>query len=220
MKFSTIRANGYGPKKVNDETQPGGATPGDDTSGLIQTHLTSRGARNAAELDSISQAYNKHIYRARKKKSGAEWLTDEFLCKVHRDMFGSIWTWAGKHRTEQINIGKEWHLIPEQTRILCENFRSWDADQSTMQTIEIAARLQNGLTRIHPFKNGNGRHARLITDIFFHSRGHPLPKWPQIHLEAQGDVIREQYIAAMRAADQGEFGELIDFSKGCLKPAE
>lgn len=216
MKFSTIRANGYGPKKVNDETQPEGATPGDDTSGLIQTRLTSRGARNAAELDSISQAYNKHIYRARKKKSGTEWLTDEFLCKVHFDMFGSIWTWAGKHRTVSVNIGVEPRLIPEQIRILCGNFQSLDSGKGTIPIIEIAARLQNGLTSIHPFKNGNGRHARLITDIFFRSRGHQLPKWPQIHLEAQGDAIREQYIGAMKAADLGEFAELISFIKRCL----
>ena len=199
---------------MNDETQPEGATPGDDTSGLIQTHLTSRGARNAAELEYISRAYDKHIYRARKKRRSAEWLTDEFLCNVHKDMFGSIWTWAGKHRTFPVNIGVEPHLIPEQIRMLCGNFRSWDS--GAMPVIEIAARLQNGLTRIHPFKNGNGRHARLITDIFFHSRGHQLPKWPQIHLEAQGDAIREQYIRAMKAADQGEFAELIDFIKVCL----
>jgi len=200
---------------VNNETQPEGATPGDDTSGLIQTHLTSRGARNAAELDSISQAYKKHIHRARKKKSGAEWLTDEFLCKVHFDMFGSIWTWAGKHRTVSVNIGVEPHLIPEQIRILCGNFKFWDSGEGAMPIIEIAARLQHGLTRIHPFKNGNGRHARLITDIFFYSHGHQLPEWPQTHLEAQGDAIREQYIRAMKAADQGELGE-FDFIKGCL----
>lgn len=216
MKFSTIRANGYGPKKVNDETQPEGATPGDDTSGLIQTRLTSRGARNAAELDSISQAYNKHIYRARKKKSGPEWLTDEFLCKVHFDMFGSIWTWAGKHRTAELSIGVLPHLIPEQIRVLCENFRLWDSGEGAMPIIEIAARLQHGLTRIHPFQNGNGRHARLITDIFFKSHGHRLPKWPQTQLEAHGDAIREQYIRAMHSADQGEFAELIRFIKRCL----
>jgi Fic-DOC domain mobile mystery protein B len=214
MKFSGIRTNACGATRVNDATQPKDATPGEDTSGLILTHLTSRGARNAAELDSISRAYDKHIHRARKKRRDAEWLTDEFLCDVHKDMFGSIWTWAGKHRTDSVNIGVEPHLVPEQIRILCGNFRSWDS--GTMQVTEIAARLQNGLTKIHPFINGNGRHARLITDIFFHSRGHRLPAWPQTHLEAEGDAIRDRYITAMKAADQGEFTELIRFIEGCL----
>ena len=202
---------------MNDETQPEGATPGDDTSGLILTRLTSREARNAVELEHISRAYKKYIYRARRKKSGTQWLTDEFLRKVHRDMFGSIWEWGGKYRTVQLNLGIPWQQIIEQIHILCEDFRSWDSDGSSMPVIEIAARLQNRLARIHPFTNGNGRHARLITDIFFHSRGHNLPKWPQIHLESQGDAVREQYITAMRAADQGEFTELISFMEEYLK---
>lgn len=200
---------------MNDETQPEGATPGDDTSGLILTHLTSRADRNAAELEFISRAYDTYIYRARKKKRGAEWLTDEFIRKVHLAMFGSIWKCAGKYRTAQVNIGVEWHLIPEQILALCANFRSWDS--GLMPAIEIAARLQNQLTKIHPFTNGNGRHARLMTDIFFHSRDHKLPRWPQIHLESQGDAVREQYITAMRAADQGEFTELISFMEEYLK---
>ncbi len=202
---------------MNDETQPEGATPGDDISDLILTHLTSRDDRNAAELESISRAYDTHIYRARKKKSGTEWLTDRFICQVHQDMFGSIWEWAGKYRNAQVNIGVDSHLIQEQVYLLCRDFRYWDSDQCAMPVIEIAARLQNRLTRIHPFKNGNGRHARLITDIFFHSRGHTLPRWPQIHLESQGDAVREQYITAMRAADQGEFTELISFMEEYLK---
>ncbi len=116
-----------------------GATPGDDTSGLIQRQLTDRRARNAAELDAISRAYNKHIYRARRKRAGTD--------------------------------------------------------------------------RIHPFINGNGRHARMITDIFFHSVKHPLPKWPQIQLMSEGDQVRSRYIEAMKAADKEDYCELMAFMK-------
>jgi hypothetical protein len=56
---------------MSDKTNIPGATPGDDASGLIQRQLTDRAARNAAELDAISRAYNKHIYRARRKRAGA-----------------------------------------------------------------------------------------------------------------------------------------------------
>ena len=82
-----------------------------------------------------------------------------------------------------------------------------------MPPLEIAARLQNRLTRIHPFTNGNGRHARLITDIFFHSVKHPLPKWPQIQLFSEGDQIRSRYIEAMKAADKEDYRELMAFMK-------
>ena len=82
-----------------------------------------------------------------------------------------------------------------------------------MPALEIAARLQNRLTRIHPFANGNGRHARLITDIFFYSVRLPLPQWPQIQLLSEGDQIRSRYIEAMKAADKEDYRNLIAFMK-------
>jgi Fic-DOC domain mobile mystery protein B len=198
---------------MTDKTKTLGATPGDDTSGLIQRQLTDRRARNAAELDAISRAYNKHIYRARRKRAGTEWLTDTFIRQVHYDMFGEIWEWAGKYRTDRLNIGVEYHLIPEQIKLLCGDFNYWNSDKSTMPAFEIAARLQNRLTRIHPFTNGNGRHARLITDIFFYSVRLPMPQWPQIQLLSEGDQIRSRYIEAMKAADKEDYRDLIAFMK-------
>ena len=198
---------------MSDKTKTPGATPGDDTSGLIQRQLTDRRARNAAELDAISRAYNKHIYRARRKRAGTEWLTDELIRRVHFDMFGEIWEWAGKYRTDSVNIGVDFHLIPEQIKLLCGDFNYWNSDRGAMPPLEIAVRLQNRLTRIHPFINGNGRHARLITDIFFHSVKHPLPQWPQIQLMSEGDQVRARYIEAMRAADKEDYRELMAFMK-------
>lgn len=205
---------------MTDDTQPTGATPGDDTSGLILTQLTSRADRNAVESDAISLAYNKYVFEARRKKKGTQWLTEDFLCRVHRGMFGSIWEWAGTFRTDTLNIGLAPKLIPEQIRLLCDDFLYWDSPASTMPVLEVAARLQNRLTKIHPFRNGNGRHARLITDIFFYSREHPLPEWPQTHLMSEGHQIRERYIAAMKKADQEDFSDLIQFIENCLpKPS-
>lgn len=200
---------------IADETQLDGETAGDDTSGLILTHLTTRTERNAAEAHIISLAYDKYIFEARRKKQGARWFTNEFICAVHRDMFGSIWDWAGKYRTDNLNIGVDWRLISEQIHLLCDDFLYWDSTTSTMTVLEVAARLQNRLTKIHPFRNGNGRHARLITDIFFYSRRHPLPEWPQTHLMSEGHQIRELYIAAMQKADQGDFSSLIRFLENC-----
>lgn len=205
---------------MSNETQPAEATPGEDTSGLILTHLATRAERNAAEADVISLAYNKYVFEARTKKRGTQWCTDDFLCRLHRDMFGSIWDWAGKYRTDKLNIGVASHLIPEQIRMLCDDFLLWDSLTSTMPVLEVAARLQNRLTKIHPFRNGNGRHARLVTDIFFYSREQPLPQWPQIHLMTQGHEVRKQYIRAMQQADEGEFDALIKFIEACLpKPS-
>lgn len=200
-----------------DETQPIGATPGGDTSGLLLEHLTTPAARNAAETESISRAYDKHVFRARRKKQGTPWLIDDFIRKMHKDMFGTIWEWAGKYRQTKTNLGVDPHLIQEQIKLLSEDFLYWNDTESTMSVIEIAARVQHRLTNIHPFTNGNGRHARLITDIFLHSRNHPIPQWPQIQLMAQGNKIREQYIMAMKKSDDGDITDLIQFIEECMK---
>jgi len=202
---------------VTDDTRPVGATPGGDISGLILGHLSTSVARNAAETEAISRAYDKHVFRARRKKQGTEWLTDNFIRQVHVNMFGRIWEWGGQYRQTTMNIGVEPHLIREQVKLLTGDFYSWNETKSTMPVIEIAARLQHRLTNIHPFINGNGRHARLLTDIFLYSRHSPLPQWPQIQLMSQGDEIRKHYIRAMKQADDGDITALIQFIDECLK---
>jgi len=202
---------------MTDDSQPLGATPGGDISGLILGRLSTLDARNAAETEAISRAYDKHVFRARRKKQGTEWLTDDFIRKVHADMFGTIWEWGGQYRQTRLNIGVEPHLIREQIKLLTGDFFSWNETKSTMPVVEIAARLQHRLTNIHPFINGNGRHARLMTDIFLYSRQHPIPQWPQIQLISQGNQIRARYIKAMKNADDGDITELIQFIEECLK---
>ena len=202
---------------MTDDTRPIGATPGGDASGLILRHLSTPAARNAAEAEAISRAYDKHVFRARRKKQGTEWLTDNYIRQVHADMFGTIWEWGGQYRQTRLNIGVEPHLIREQIKQFTGDFYSWNGANSTITVVEIAARLQHRLTYIHPFSNGNGRHARLMTDIFLYSRQFAIPQWPQIQRISQGNQVRERYIRAMKHADDGDFAELIQFIEECLK---
>ncbi|MEX2494372.1 MAG: mobile mystery protein B [Nitrospirales bacterium] len=202
---------------MTDDSRPIGAKPGGDTSGLILEHLSIPAARNAAETEAISRAYDKHVFRARRKKRGTEWLSDDFIRKVHADMFGTIWEWGGQYRQTRLNIGVAPHLIREQIKLLTGDFFSWNETNSSMPVVEIAARLQHRLTYIHPFFSGNGRHARLMTDIFLYSRHYPIPQWPQIQLMAQGNEIRDQYIRAMKQADAGNLTDLIQFIDECLR---
>ena len=142
-----------------------------------------------------------------------------YIRQVHSDMFKTIWEWGGQYCQSRLNIGVEPHLIGEQIKLLTEDFYSWNETKSTMPVIEIAARLQHRLTYIHPFINGNGRHARLMTDIFLYSRHYPIPQWPQIQLMSQGNQVREHYIRAMKHADDGDLTDLIQFIEDCMKPA-
>ena len=139
---------------MHDETHTTGGTMRDDESELILDSLITREMRNAADLEAIAGAYDKHVFQARRKARGSDWLTEKYTLQVHDDMFGEIWHWAGKFRQVNLNPGFAWTVIPEQIRLLRDDFLYWDMPDSTRQILEIAARLQNRLTRIHSFKNG------------------------------------------------------------------
>jgi Fic family protein len=60
------------------------------------------------------------------------------------------------------------------------------------------------VSKIHPFPNGNGRHARLITDVVAVRFGLPEFTWGAgKDLVAEGGA-RTRYLVALRALDANE----------------
>lgn len=80
-------------------------------------------------------------------------------------MFRKTWRWVGQFRRSNKNIGIHWPFIPEHLKLLCDDI-SYQLSHNTYELDEIAVRFHYRLVVIHPFANGNGRHARLITDEF------------------------------------------------------
>ena len=74
-----------------------------------------------------------------------------------------------------------------------------------------SGRIHHRLVKIHPFVNGNGRHARLVADIFLFDRNQKLPTWPDKALIEEGN-IRKQYISALEAADKGDYRLIENFT--------
>jgi Fic-DOC domain mobile mystery protein B len=129
--------------------------------------------------------------------------------RLHAKMFDKTWEWAGEFRRSEKNVGIPWIQIPEACRNLFDDAKYW-LENETFPLDEIAARLHHRLTVIHPFPNGNGRLARLLTDVFLVSRGHDRFTWGRSDL-AKEDEARGRYIAALRAADAGDMRPLLEF---------
>lgn len=188
---------------------PEGATPLDldEAQGLRLTHITTRGELDRWEKDNIIQAL---AWLDRTKPSDI--LNELFIKNLHHRMFGDVWKWAGQFRQSDKNIGGPWHQVPMSVRNLCDDARLWLElrDESPDQ---IAVRFHHRLVSIHPFANGNGRHARLLTDVLL---GNVLkcPKftWGSEDLSKAGDV-RHKYITALHAADQQNYGPLLAFAR-------
>jgi Fic-DOC domain mobile mystery protein B len=124
-------------------------------------------------------------------------------------MFGEVWRWAGTFRRTERNIGIDAYRITTEVESLLSDVRWW-VDHATFPDDEIATRLHHSLTVIHPFPNGNGRHARLMADLLIEQRGGPPFSWGSADLVAIGDV-RARYVAALRAADRHDLVPLLEF---------
>ena len=136
-------------------------------------------------------------------------LSSTFVRELHARMFAETWKWAGQFRTSDKNIGIPWDKITVAVHVLCSDVQHW-LDNDVYGTDEAAARFHHQLTYIHPFPNGNGRHARLIADVLLESCGRPRFTWGRGDLHGPGDA-RDRYIAVLRSADANDFEPLLRF---------
>ncbi len=188
-----------------------GATPIEDISELIPTHITKRQELNEWETANILEAAKKYLLRRKKIE-----LDFVFIKEVHREMFSRTWKWAGKFRQSNYNLGVDWHQIPEELKKLLDDLSFWQKQKDGLSFFEQNVRLHHRLVFIHPFVNGNGRHARLVADILLFSHGEKLPIWPSQELLEESN-IRQKYIEALKAADKGSYALLEEFTNGLMK---
>jgi len=191
---------------VSDDL-PFGATPldPDELDGLIPP-LLHRGELNEFESANIIQGM---LWASKSRLIKSNFLSEKAMRELHRQMFGETWQWAGKFRLTQKNIGCEAWRIGIALRALLEDVEIWISTRSFPEE-EITARFHHRLVWIHPFANGNGRFARLATDLLCTREGWPLSSWGAGNLDEAGE-LRRRYIRALQDADQHDFGPLIDF---------
>lgn len=186
---------------------PEGATPldADEAQGLLLSHITNRGELDRWEQENISEA-EAWAFRRRHR----DILTIDFIKRLHKRMFVHVWRWAGERRNSGKNIGVPAWQIDTDLQNLCADCAAW-IQHGTYPPDEIAARFHHRLTAIHPFPNGNGRHARLMTDILLvHLLEQPRFTWGSGNLVNAGEC-RQRYINALRAADRHDFSQLLAF---------
>ena len=73
---------------MTDDTQLAGATPGDDTSGLIDLSLATRADRNAAEAQTIGLAYNKYVFEFGEEDGIKD--NDNFIKRIKSELYSKI----------------------------------------------------------------------------------------------------------------------------------
>jgi len=188
---------------VSDWRSIPGETP-IDPSGLWDRSITTRLELNKAEVKNITRAYVKYLAAAPTKRLAPFDYT--WLLRLHKEMYCDVWKWAGRPRQEDLNLGVPWRQVSEQVLALTHNLPCWS--ESGMSLLEQATRLHYRAVWIHPFWNGNGRWARLLANIWLSCHRAPLVLWPEETI-GQESPIRNDYLEALKAADDGDFGPLL-----------
>ena len=190
---------------------PDGATPldPDELDGLKFSHVTTKGELDQLEAANISQGF---IWIKRKKEP--EILTDSVAREFHKQLFGEVWDWAGKYRATEKNIGVDPLQISVKLRELMDDVRYW-IENKTFEPLEIAVRFHHKLVYIHPFPNGNGRHARYMADAVMEKIfKQPAINWGSANELQVSSETRQRYINALQQADKGIYDGLLELVSG------
>lgn len=181
-----------------------GQTPLDDLSGLRIKSIRTTAELNAAEAENIRKATIKYLVSKPSKRSARFDLP--WLSRLHAEMFGDVWEWAGVFRKRETNLGSPPHVIEIDLQSLLDDLGAWKA--SDMALLEQAVRLHHVAVKIHPFANGNGRWSRMLGNIWLKRNSAEPIEWPETTI-GTASTVRNEYLDAVRAADRGDYSTLL-----------
>ncbi|MCX6233101.1 MAG: mobile mystery protein B [Bacteroidetes bacterium] len=133
----------------------------EEKEGLKIKSISTRGELDEFEQHNIEKAIE---WTIKHKFTIDEFLTEQFVKELHKQMFNQVWTWAGQFRKSNKNLGVDKLHIGIELRQLLDDCKFW-IKENTFSEDEIAIRFKHRMVKIHPFPHGNGRHSRLIADI-------------------------------------------------------
>lgn len=128
-------------------------------------------------------------------------FTASDICKIHKMWLGNIYEWAGQYRQVKMSKGDFSFAFPEQIPKLMTEFEKWPLREFTPcrfkshdEIAKAMAIVHTELVLIHPFREGNGRVARMLSILMALQAG--LPPLDFSEMIGEG---KEEYIKAVQA---------------------
>ncbi len=129
--------------------------------------------------------------------------------EVHKHMLSDVWKFAGKIRTTELanpEFRKPFEVRPS-LLALEQDLKTW-LEFKSYPPKEMLAIFHEKLLTIHPFKDGNGRWSRVVTEFVARRENFEIPTWRGPHTD--DDKRRASYIAAVKKARQDlNYGDLM-----------
>ena len=131
-------------------------------------------------------------------------ISQEIIQQIHEFVTKGILRNPGQYRTENIAITGAKIRPPSYLKIvkLMDDYIQ-NIEKRNLKTMKKASFIHYEFVRIHPFIDGNGRVARLITNLYLMKNG-----YPPIIIQKED---RKKYYRALKKADQGDLSDFATF---------
>jgi len=169
------------------------------------------------EEDSLAKAYETLLSEVRVDTP----LSCDLIRYIHARIFGDLYAWAGRWRT--VNISKPGVTWPPPL-FLDDNMRQFEQEtlgpcsasfcRDDATFCQAAAEIQGEFLVIHPFREGNARTIKLLTDLLAAQTGRPLLTYDQ------SEAGRERYIAGASQAFKRDYRLLEEIIRQALAAAQ
>ncbi|MDO9566300.1 MAG: Fic family protein [Candidatus Desulfaltia sp.] len=114
------------------------------------------------------------------------------ICHFHKTWLGKAYEWAGKYRNVNITKNDFTFAMAAQTPKLMKQFEKNQLAKYTpcifknqIEIIKALAEVHTELLLIHPFRDGNGRVARLLSTLMALQAGMPILDFSLISMYKQ-----------------------------------
>ncbi len=190
-----------------------------ETVAVLEHGITVGGKPLSDHLDAVNgqKAYTAMLHLAQKHAR----ITLETVLQLHRALVGDV-TYAGQLRDESVYIRGSLHVPPNHVkvpRLVDEMLARYDEGISAGEhPVRVASVLHFDLLTVHPFKDGNGRTARLLENLHLIREGFaPILIGPQ-EKPRYFEVLERSQVAIPGVGDPTEFiGYMADLEKDSLE---
>ncbi len=135
-----------------------------------------------------------------------------FILKIHKMALSHLYSFAGKLRDVNMSKGgfpfAAAKFLPEtmatfEKEILSELPNKYESREQLIKDIAI---VHGELLFIHPFREGNGRTARLLANLMSRKAG-----YDGLMFEKVGKKEFEKYVVAVQSCANKDYNEMIEF---------
>jgi cell filamentation protein len=169
-----------------------------------------------AEEEALAQAYEALLAEVRTDTR----MTCELVRHIHSRIFGDLYPWAGRWRTVWISKpGITWpapdFLDSTMQQYEREVLGKYPCGVLSDDDVFCAAvgKIQGEFLVVHPFREGNARTIKLLTDLLAAQTGRPL-------LIYEGsEEGQDRYIAAAKAAFKKDYAPMAEIISQALAMA-